>query len=573
MKPPFKGIAASHGIAFGHAFMINEPTFQFTETKVINIEAEQQKFDDALEVSLQEIAELREKVASEQNDESAAIFDAHHMLLNDPEVIQSVHQLIAQEQMNAAWALKETIAQYIALFEQLDDDYMKERITDIKDVSNRLFTHLFHTTAKHHRDIVDDTILVAKDITPSDIALASRDLLKGFITDNGGIHAHASIIARTTGIPAIVNSEVATSMIVDGDFIIIDGFEEKVFINPDEATIQFYREKVHTMEKEKEALALLRFEATETIDKANIQLSANIASSADVERVINNGAEGIGLFRTEFSYMKSNHFPSEEQTYLTYKSILEDMGELPVVIRTLDIGADKQLDYWDLPKEENPFLGLRAIRLSLSEQQIFKTQLRALLRASIYGNLHVMFPMISTMEELNEVKGLLEAERRGLEAKGIIVSHDIKIGIMIETPAAAIMAHEFAKEVDFFSIGTNDLIQYTFAADRMNETVAHLYEPYHPAILRFVKMVIDAANEANINVSVCGEVASNEDFASLLIGLGIHELSMPPSTILEMRHFIRQVRKSDLQNLAHEAIDMKNAEEVKSLIKEMALIF
>lgn len=573
MKPPFKGIAASHGIAFGHAFMINEPTFQFTETKVINIEAEQQKFDDALEVSLQEIAELREKVASEQNDESAAIFDAHHMLLNDPEVIQSVHQLIAQEQMNAAWALKETIAQYIALFEQLDDDYMKERITDIKDVSNRLFTHLFHTTAKHHRDIVDDTILVAKDITPSDIALASRDLLKGFITDNGGIHAHASIIARTTGIPAIVNSEVATSMIVDGDFIIIDGFEEKVFINPDEATIQFYREKVHTMEKEKEALALLRFEATKTIDKANIQLSANIASSADVERVINNGAEGIGLFRTEFSYMKSNHFPSEEQTYLTYKSILEDMGELPVVIRTLDIGADKQLDYWDLPKEENPFLGLRAIRLSLSEQQIFKTQLRALLRASIYGNLHVMFPMISTMEELNEVKGLLEAERRGLEAKGIIVSHDIKIGIMIETPAAAIMAHEFAKEVDFFSIGTNDLIQYTFAADRMNETVAHLYEPYHPAILRFVKMVIDAANEANINVSVCGEVASNEDFASLLIGLGIHELSMPPSTILEMRHFIRQVRKSDLQNLAHEAIDMKNAEEVKSLIKEMALIF
>src|SRR5699024_6624455 len=298
----------------------------------------------------------------------------------------------------------------------------------------------------------------------------------------------------------------------------------------------------------------------------------NIASSADVERVINNGAEGIGLFRTEFSYMKSNHFPSEEQTYLTYKSILEDMGDLPVVIRTLDIGADKQLDYWDLPKEETPFLGLRAIRLSLSEQQIFKTQLRALLRASIHGNLHVMFPMISTMEELNEVKGLLEAERRGLEAKGIIVSHNIKIGIMIETPAAAIMAHEFAKEVDFFSIGTNDLIQYTFAADRMNETVAHLYEPYHPAILRFVKMVIDAANEANINVSVCGEVASNEDFASLLIGLGIHELSMPPSTILEMRHFIRQVRKSDLQQLAHEAIDMKNAEEVKSLIKDMALI-
>lgn len=571
MKPPFKGITASSGIAFGHAFMINEPTFQFTESKVIDIKAEQKKFDDALNISLEEIAQLREKVAQEQNDESAAIFDAHQMLLRDPEVIQSVHQLIETEEMNAAWALKETIAQYIALFEQLDDDYMKERITDIKDVSNRLFTHLFHTTAKHQREIVDDTILVAKDITPSDIAIASRDLLKGFITDNGGLHAHASIIARTTGIPAIVNSEIATKVIEDGDFIIIDGFEQTVFVNPDEATIRFYREKVHTMQMEKEALALLKDKPTITLDHKNIQLSANIASSADLERVLNNGAEGIGLFRTEFSYMKSNHFPSEEQTFLTYKTILEGMGELPVVIRTLDIGADKQLDYWDLPKEENPFLGLRAIRLSLSEQQIFKTQLRALLRASIHGNLHVMFPMISTMEELNEVKGLLEAERRSLEAKGIIVSHDIKIGIMIETPAAAIMAHEFAKEVDFFSIGTNDLIQYTFAADRMNETVAHLYEPYHPAILRFIKMVIDAANEANINVSVCGEVASNEDFASLLIGLGIHELSMPPSTILEMRNFIRQVHEADLKQLAEEAIDMKNAEEVKALIKDMAV--
>lgn len=571
MKPPFKGITASSGIAFGHAFMINEPTFQFTESKVIDIKAEQKKFDDALNISLKEIAQLREKVAQEQNDESAAIFDAHQMLLRDPEVIQSVHQLIETEEMNAAWALKETIAQYIALFEQLDDDYMKERITDIKDVSNRLFTHLFHTTAKHQREIVDDTILVAKDITPSDIAIASRDLLKGFITDNGGLHAHASIIARTTGIPAIVNSEIATKVIEDGDFIIIDGFEQTVFVNPDEATIRFYREKVHTMQMEKEALALLKDKPTITLDHTNIQLSANIASSADLERVLNNGAEGIGLFRTEFSYMKSNHFPSEEQTFLTYKTILEGMGELPVVIRTLDIGADKQLDYWDLPKEENPFLGLRAIRLSLSEQQIFKTQLRALLRASIHGNLHVMFPMISTMEELNEVKGLLEAERRSLEAKGIIVSHDIKIGIMIETPAAAIMAHEFAKEVDFFSIGTNDLIQYTFAADRMNETVAHLYEPYHPAILRFIKMVIDAANEANINVSVCGEVASNEDFASLLIGLGIHELSMPPSTILEMRNFIRQVHEADLKQLAEEAIDMKNAEEVKALIKDMAV--
>lgn len=571
MKPPFKGITASSGIAFGHAFMINEPTFQFTESKVIDIKAEQKKFDDALNISLEEIAQLREKVAQEQNDESAAIFDAHQMLLRDPEIIQSVHQFIETEEMNAAWALKETIAQYIALFEQLDDDYMKERITDIKDVSNRLFTHLFHTTAKHQREIVDDTILVAKDITPSDIAIASRDLLKGFITDNGGLHAHASIIARTTGIPAIVNSEIATKVIEDGDFIIIDGFEQTVFVNPDEATIRFYREKVHTMQMEKEALALLKDKPTITLDHKNIQLSANIASSSDLERVLNNGAEGIGLFRTEFSYMKSNHFPSEEQTFLTYKTILEGMGELPVVIRTLDIGADKQLDYWDLPKEENPFLGLRAIRLSLSEQQIFKTQLRALLRASIHGNLHVMFPMISTMEELNEVKGLLEAERRSLEAKGIIVSHDIKIGIMIETPAAAIMAHEFAKEVDFFSIGTNDLIQYTFAADRMNETVAHLYEPYHPAILRFIKMVIDAANEANINVSVCGEVASNEDFASLLIGLGIHELSMPPSTILEMRNFIRQVHEADLKRLAEEAIDMKNAEEVKALIKDMAV--
>lgn len=254
MKPPFKGITASSGIAFGHAFMINEPTFQFTESKVIDIKAEQKKFDDALNISLEEIAQLREKVAQEQNDESAAIFDAHQMLLRDPEVIQSVHQLIETEEMNAAWALKETIAQYIALFEQLDDDYMKERITDIKDVSNRLFTHLFHTTAKHQREIVDDTILVAKDITPSDIAIASRDLLKGFITDNGGLHAHASIIARTTGIPAIVNSEIATKVIEDGDFIIIDGFEQTVFVNPDEATIRFYREKVHTMQMEKEAL-------------------------------------------------------------------------------------------------------------------------------------------------------------------------------------------------------------------------------------------------------------------------------------------------------------------------------
>lgn len=566
MKPSFKGIIASTGLAFGRAFILNEPSYTVTHEPIEDVEYELKKFNKALEQSIADIVHLRKKISEEQGEENAAIFDAHQLLLKDPDMIRAVEQLIIHEKQNAAWALEVTIEQYIALFEQINDEYMKERITDIRDVSNRLLSYLLNEKTVTVNEINEDVILIAREITPSHIALADRKFVQGFITVEGGRHSHAAIIAHTQGIPAIGGAQDALENVNQDDFLIVDGINGIVHVNPTSETIQKYERVFQQLESEKRALLALRDEPTTTADGKNISLLANIASSADVEHVIENGAEGIGLFRTEFAYMNSNHFPSEDKSFHSYKTVLENMGNVPVTIRTLDIGGDKQLDYWDLPQEANPFLGLRAIRLSLSEQQIFKTQLRALLRASVYGNLHIMFPMISTLEELQEVKELLEEQKILLKQNGHAVSDHIKIGMMVETPAAAIMAEHFAKEVDFFSIGTNDLIQYTFAADRMNETVAHLYQPYHPAILRFIKMIVEAGKKEQIKVSVCGDLASNKEVASLLLGLGVDELSMPPSKILDMRQFFQEMNVDTMKDVVHQALAMQNADEVKRLI-------
>lgn len=562
-----RGIAASSGIAIAKAYRLVEPDLSIEKKTVSDTTSEIKRLQDALTISISDLEAIRDKTKLELGEDKAEIFDAHIFILNDPELINQVEDKIKSENLNAEYALKEVTDMFIEMFEQMDNEYMRERAADIWDVRKRVLSHLLGVKIVNPSLIEEDAILVAEDLTPSDTAQLNRQYVKAFTTNIGGRTSHSAIMARSMEIPAVVGTKTATEVIKDGDLIIVDGLKGEVHVNPSEEVVQQYKKEQIRFEEQKAEWAKLLHEKTKSVDGHEVHLVANIGTPQDLEGVINNGGEGVGLFRTEFLYMGRNELPTEEEQFEAYKTVLEGLKGQPVVVRTLDIGGDKELPYLNLPKEMNPFLGFRAIRLCLEEQSIFRTQLRALLRASIYGNLKIMFPMIATLDEFRTAKEMLQEERQKLISEGIQVSDEIEVGIMVEIPSTAVMADLFAKEVDFFSIGTNDLIQYTMAADRMNEKVSYLYQPYNPAILRLVKMVIDAAHKEGKWVGMCGEMAGDELAIPLLLGLGLDEFSMSATSILKARAQILRLSKKEMEDLAQKALQMSTTNEVIAAVK------
>ena len=570
MKPTLQGIAASDGIAIAKVYTLTEPDLTVTKVTVEDSEKEVSRLDDALAASIKDVELIKETALKNLGEEEAQVFDAHLMVLSDPELIGQVKDSITSNKVNAESALKEVTDMFISIFAGMEDNpYMQERAADIRDVSKRILAHLLGVKIPSPATIKDEVIIVAADLTPSDTAQLNRQYVKAFVTDIGGRTSHSAIMARSLEIPAIVGTKEVTSIAKDGDIIIVDGLSGEVFLNPSEEVVAEYRAKAEAFAAQQAEWEKLKDSKTYTKDGHQVELAANIGTPKDLEGVVNNGAEGVGLYRTEFLYMDSHEMPTEEDQFEAYKAVLEGMNGKPVVVRTMDIGGDKELPYLPLPHEMNPFLGYRAIRISLNEPEMFRTQLRALLRASVYGKLRIMFPMIATLNDFRGAKTLLEEEKAKLIAEGVAVSDDIQVGIMIEIPAAAVLAHQFAKEVDFFSIGTNDLIQYTMAADRMNERVSYLYQPYNPSILTLIKHVIDSAHKEGKWAGMCGEMAGDQTAVPLLVGLGLDEFSMSASSVLKTRSLIAKLTLSDMQALADKAInECATVQEVEALVEE-----
>ena len=557
-----QGIAASSGIAIAKAYKLVEPDLSFEKKSVEAPNEEVARFQTALQKAKAELEQIRNHAGTALGADKAAIFDAHLLVLSDPELISPIEDKIKTENVNAEHALKETAGMFITMFESMDNEYMKERAADIRDVTKRVMAHLLGVQIPNPSIIAEEVIIVAEDLTPSDTAQLNRQYVKGFTTNIGGRTSHSAIIARAMEIPAVVGTKTAVEDIQNGDMIVVDGLKGEVHFNPTPEVLEVYKKVQEDFEKQKAEWAKLVNEKTVTADGQHVELAANIGTPKDLKGVVENGGEGVGLYRTEFLYMDRDQLPTEEEQFTAYKAVLEGMEGKPVVVRTLDIGGDKELPYLNLPKEMNPFLGFRAIRLCLEEQDIFRTQLRALLRASIYGNLKIMFPMIATLVEFREAKAVLEEEKAKLVKEGVQVADEIELGIMVEIPSTAVIADQFAKEVDFFSIGTNDLIQYTMAADRMNQQVSYLYQPYNPSILRLVKMVIDAAHNEGKWAGMCGEMAGDETAIPILLGLGLDEFSMSASSILKARSLVRKLNRADMEELAAKVLAMGTTEEV-----------
>lgn len=563
------GIAASDGIAIAPVYLLTEPDLTFERTTVADAAAEAIRLDKAVEQATAEITQIRSIAAESLGEEEAQVFDAHLMFLSDPEFTGQVREKVSNEGLNAEAALNDVSEMFIQMFSAMEDNaYMQERAADVKDVSTRVLAALLGVKLPSPATISEEVVIIAHDLTPSDTAQLNKQFVKAFVTNIGGRTSHSAIMARSLEIPAIVGTKTIVSDVKDGDLVIVDAMEGTIIVDPTEEQIVQYQEKAKAFEDQKAEWAKLVDAPSETKDGHAVELAANIGTPKDVAAVLENGAEAIGLYRTEFLYMDSADFPTEDEQYNAYREVLEAMNDKPVVVRTMDIGGDKELPYLELPEEMNPFLGYRAIRLCLRETDIFRTQLRALLRASVYGKLAIMFPMIATINEFRSAKAIFEEEKANLTAEGVKVADDIEVGMMVEIPAAAALSDKFSKYADFFSIGTNDLIQYSMAADRMSEPVAYLYQPLNPSILRLIKKTIEGAHANGSWVGMCGAMAGDAMAAPVLLGLGLDEFSMSATQILQARKIINNMKYSDAQALAAKCVDQETMEEVQAIIKE-----
>lgn len=563
------GLKLSEGIGFGSIFISERADIEASNREIDagQIEEEISAYKESIQAAHIQLRKLRENVGEHLDEDSAAIFDAHIMMLDDPgfneQIINSINNL-----NNAEKAIQLAGEVYITKFESLDSEYMKARALDVKDICMRLIANVQGVQLTDLTRVDEPVVVVADELTPSASAQLDSKYIKGIITATGGMTSHSAIIARSLNIPAISGIPDILSKVTHGDDIIIDGFTGDIVLSPTEVEMAAYSEKLKAQEEREEKLKDFIGKETKTLDGINISLYANIKGPEDLNDVSSNDAEGIGLYRTEFLYMNRMNLPSEEEQFEAYKAVLSDMDDKPVIIRTLDIGGDKELSYLNLPKESNPFLGERSIRFLLKNEEIFKTQLRALVRASEHGNLKVMFPMVTTIDEFNRAKALLIEEKEKYEAEIGKELNEIAAGIMVETPSAAIISDQLAKHVDFFSIGSNDLIQYTMAADRLNEQVSDLYQTYHPSVLGLIKKVIDSGRNNNKWVGICGEMACDHKSIALLTGFGIDELSVSPKKNLGIREYISEIKKTDMEQLSESVLSCDSAEDVLYLIEE-----
>lgn len=561
-----KGIGVSDSIVISKAYLLTTPEIQINDEPTSDINCELACFDNSIEVTKAQINHIKTTSADKLQASELAVFDAHLMIVEDPELVSGIKNLI-NEGHNAVYSINQVCNQFIDIFQNMDDEYFNQRASDISDVKTRLLLNASGIKVPDLTLIDHPCIIISNDLTPSETAQLNKEYVKGFVTCIGGKTSHASIMAKSMGIPALVGCGDILDQVSDGVGVIVDTIDQVLIIDPDQSTLDNYQQKLQALEQQKAYEQSFIGKASVSQDGVSKILAANIGTPKDVEGVIANDAEAIGLFRSEFLYMDKTSLPTEEEQFEAYKSVLEQMGDKQVIVRTLDIGGDKELDYLHIEPEMNPFLGYRAIRLCLDQTDIFITQLRALLRASVYGNLGIMFPMIATIDELRQAKQILAETKDQLISEGIRVSDDISVGIMIEIPSACVSADLFATEVDFFSIGTNDLIQYTMACDRMSEKVGYLYQPLNPSILRMIKMAIDAAHNAGIWCGMCGEMASDPIAQVILLALGLDEFSMSSSNILKSRVQLSKLSVEKLTPHLDQILNLKTSEEIYNYVR------
>lgn len=555
-----KGI--SEGIGLGKAVILKENRLKIEKQKIENISAEKQQIYDAVKEVESEIEKLIKNIDGTEKE----IMQAYLMILQDPSLIQDTIKIIEQEKCNSAYAVENGLNQIIKTFEEMDDPYMAARSRDIEDMKKRILAKLLKIEEIDLSKLPENTILVAKELSTSDSAKMNLKNISGIITEIGGVNSHMAIIARTNEIPAIVGIRHIFENIKENDFIALNGATGEIFLNPTQEKIEELTKNQENIKQEKQELEKYKNKKAITKDGHQVELLANIGGPQDIQIVIDNTAEGIGLLRSEFLYMDAKDFPSEEEQFEAYKKIAESLENKRLVIRTLDIGGDKDLKYMKLPKEENPFLGYRAIRIYLDNVDLFKVQLRAILRASSYGNVAIMLPMISSIEELRKSKEIIEEVKQELKTKNIKFNENIEVGIMVEIPSSAVMADKFAKECDFFSIGTNDLIQYTIAVERGNEKLVNLYSHFNPAVIHLIKSAIDGAHKNGILCGMCGEAAGDVKFIPLLVGLGLDEFSMNANKILKARKLITDLSFEECKQLAKKVLQLNSAEDVKRIL-------
>jgi len=565
------GISASEGIAIAPAYKIGKEIFNIPKEPINEEEIPEQiqLFEEALTQTRKEIIGLQERISKEMGRETAEIFDAHLLVLEDRMLIEEVIMRLKQEKLNVSYIFSEVLKKYIEIFSKIEDDYLKERIQDINDVGRRILRKLTGKESASLDKLKERVVIVAHDLSPSDTASMHKKNVAALITDVGGKTSHTAILAKSLEIPAVVGLKDATSKIENQDLLIVDGTEGLVIVNPDEETLKYYKQKEQKIFSLTELFLSEKDKPAITSDGIKIKVLANIELPEEISSAKDHGAEGIGLYRTEFFYMNRDDLPSEEEHYQAYKYVAEMMEGKEVIIRTLDLGGDKFISQVQIPKEMYPFLGWRAIRFCLARPDIFKIQLRAILRASVHGNLKLMYPMISGVDEFRQANSILEECKDELRKKGVPFDENIKVGAMIELPSAALTADLLAKEADFFSIGTNDLIQYSLAVDRANENVAYLYEPAHPAVLRMIKNVIDTAHQTGIEVGMCGEMAGEVKFVPLLLGLGLEEFSVPSLVIPQIKYVLRILSKEKAKEFAEKALNFSTGKEVEELCQQM----